>query len=229
MTSPVLAGGFFRHGENGLNMNQELPVDHHLKRVYGATTKNELTEAYSQWAHDYDSQLGALGWGAPVEAAQRLAKFAPLDGQTLDVGAGTGLVGEALKAEGFKHVTALDLSPSMLAVAEKKNVYQNYVQADLEARLPIEDETFDGVVGVGVFTQGHSGPKAFEELVRITKTGGFLCYSLRPDLAIEYGYQAEADRLAAAGKWELAAESSDLPGFGAVQTKPYRIWVYRKK
>ncbi|KAJ7323073.1 ubiE/COQ5 methyltransferase [Desmophyllum pertusum] len=42
----------------------------------------------------------------------------------LDIGAGTGLVGQKLAARGFTNLEAIDLSPKMLAIDEKKNLYQ---------------------------------------------------------------------------------------------------------
>ena len=40
--------------------------------------------------------------------------------KVLDVAAGTGIVGKALWDVGFRHITALDFSREMLAVAKKK-------------------------------------------------------------------------------------------------------------
>lgn len=47
--------------------------------------------------------------------------------QLLDIGAGSGLVGEKLRARGFTNLVAIDLSPKMLALVEKKNIYKSMV------------------------------------------------------------------------------------------------------
>lgn len=47
--------------------------------------------------------------------------------QLLDIGAGSGLVGEKLRARGFTNLVAIDLSPKMLALVEKKNRYKSMV------------------------------------------------------------------------------------------------------
>ena len=44
----------------------------------------------------------------------------PASVAVLDVAAGTGIAGEGLAKAGFNKITALDFSPEMLKVAEKK-------------------------------------------------------------------------------------------------------------
>lgn len=46
--------------------------------------------------------------------------------EILDIGAGTGFVGEYLSQHGFKNVDALEPSKGMLEIAEKKKVYRNF-------------------------------------------------------------------------------------------------------
>ena len=33
------------------------PIDHHLEKVYGATTSEALSAAYLGWAKDYDTDV----------------------------------------------------------------------------------------------------------------------------------------------------------------------------
>ena len=47
--------------------------------------------------------------------------------QILDIGAGSGMIGEKLRERGFTNLVAIDLSPKMLALAEKKNIYKAMV------------------------------------------------------------------------------------------------------
>jgi ubiquinone/menaquinone biosynthesis C-methylase UbiE len=203
-------------------------VDAHLQRVYGASDRTELGRAYGQWAEHYDRHLGELGWGAPREAATRLKQHVGLEQRVLDVGAGTGLVGAELKRAGFQNLVALDLSKEMLEVARAKQIYQDYVVGDVEAPLPLESASFGAVVAVGLFTQGHAGPKALDELHRVLCPGGFIAYSLRPDLSASLGFEAKVAGLLNRGEWRLVEESPDLEGFNSVQTKPYRIWIYQR-
>ena len=61
----------------------------------------------------------------------------------LDAGAGTGMVGEELARLGFRHITALDLSPGMLKTANEKSVYEELVVGEMGKPLSFETGQFD--------------------------------------------------------------------------------------
>jgi len=44
--------------------------------------------------------------------------------QVLDLGCGTGLVGQALWDRGFRKIWGVDISPEMIELASFKDVYQ---------------------------------------------------------------------------------------------------------
>lgn len=200
----------------------------HLDRVYGATSSEQLTEAYNRWAATYDRDMEEdLGWGGPEEAARALARHAPADGPVLDVGCGTGLVGRALRAAGFARVVAADLSEGMLEVARGRGVYEALHRVEAASPLPFADSTFAAVVAVGVLTQGHAAPACLRDWVRVTRSGGHVAFTLRPDLADSLGYRGVADALQAEGAWDPVEETADLTGFRRLQSRPYRVWVYR--
>ena len=91
----------------------------------------------------------------------------------LDVGAGTGLVGEILRGRGYTHIDALDICQEMLDVAKEKNIYNKYICAALSAEPVSEIATgeYDGLISSGTFTEGHVGPGGFREVVRQVKSG----------------------------------------------------------
>ena len=199
-----------------------------LDRVYGAKDIESLRRAYDEWANDYDVDLvDALGWDAPVQAAAHLARHVDLrDAPVLDVGAGTGLVGEALAAHGFQHIEALDLSEKMLATCRAKGVYCGYHQAQLGLSLPLPTDHFAAVIAVGVLTEGHAKPDCFEELTRVICPGGRLVFALRPDVRERFGFDHAQEAFVNAGRWTLVEESPHLTGFRDLQTAPYQVWVY---
>lgn len=200
----------------------------HLGRVYSAASPTELTDAYDRWAGRYDrDMMDDLGWGGPAEAAKALEGRIAADAPVLDFGAGTGLVGQALHDLGFRRIAAADLSREMLAHARARGVYETLHQVDAGAPLPFADDAFAAVVAVGVLTQAHAPPEAMREWVRVTRPGGFIVFTLRPDLAEEMGYDPVARDLEREGRWEKAFESPDLEGFRRLQSKPYRVRVYR--
>lgn len=108
---------------------------------------------------------------------------------------GTGLVGEALHAEGFRNLEALDASPDMLYIAREKSVYNAYFEMTLSKHLAVVAEPYDAVVSIGTMTVGHLYPKALDEMVRSTKTGGWIVFSLISRIALNSGYGTAIDRL----------------------------------
>ena len=93
-----------------------------LEAVYGATSPEELSAAYDQWADSYDSDMAEVGYRHPAVALGLLARYLPTgSAPILDAGAGTGLVGELLGTLGYPEIDALDASPGMLEIARSKN------------------------------------------------------------------------------------------------------------
>lgn len=198
----------------------------HLNRVYGARSPAELAEAYDAWAASYDRDMeDDLGWGAPEEAAQALAAhLEDRDAPILDLGAGTGLVGRALAQHGFRHVHAADLSLGMLEVARAHGVYLELHPLP-PGPLPFPDGHYAALVAVGVLTEGHAPPEALRGWLPALRPGGLVVFSLRPDLT---AWREMLDVLEAEGEWSPVWESPDLPGFRRLQSRPYRIHVYRR-
>ena len=197
--------------------------------VYASANNQELAERYNQWAADYDKDLDEeFGWVSPQITAEVLAKYVPSDARILDAGAGTGLVGEALGRMGYQDLHAMDLSHGMLEEARRKRVYKDFRQMALGEELGYETGSFDAVISVGVFTEGHAPPEGFDELVRITKNGGFIVFSLRVDLYEEGGFREYQAGTEESGKWKLV-ELSD-PFHPLPKGEPemvHRIWVYQ--
>ena len=173
--------------------------------TYTAKTPDELNAAYKDWAEDYDTDtLYGMGYVGPTVAGKLLNSYLESDAShILDAGCGTGLVGEVLDRMGFNRMDAMDYSPDMLAEAEKKEVYDRTFQADMNKRLDVSTDTYDAVICVGAFTYAHVGPHAFDELVRITKPGGYICFTVRDGAYQEYGYRKKMLDLEADSTWVL--------------------------
>lgn len=173
--------------------------------TYEAETAEELAQAYKNWAGDYDRDtLDTMGYVGPHMAASTLDYH--LDSKTcrvLDVGCGTGLVGEHLHRLGYQNLDAMDFSKDMLNEAEKKGVYKKLFQEDMNENLDIPDDSYDATICVGTFTYAHVGPHAFDELVRVTRPGGHICFTIRDGAYQDYGYRHKMLEIEACGKWEL--------------------------
>lgn len=182
------------------------------RKIYRPETKEELMEAYSEWAEDYDSDLDEnYGYVAPKLTARALTRvLGDKNARILDAGAGTGLVGEVLHEMGYRNLDALDFSLEMLEEAEKKGVYNKLMHVDLNKPLDMDDDAYDAVICVGTFTYGHVKPAALNELIRITRPGGYITFTVRDGAYEEHGYRGKMLRLETDGACELL-EMRDEP------------------
>ena len=176
-----------------------------LNKVYTAKNHAELMDAYKDWAADYDADtVDAFGYVAHIESARALDQVVEdKNARILDAGAGTGLVGEELKKMGYKQLDALDYSREMLDEAGKKGVYQELLQADMSRPLKIANDSYDAIVCTGTFTFGHVDANAFDELVRITRPGGKICFTIREGAYEAYGYRRRMIELEQKKAWQL--------------------------
>ena len=70
-----------------------------------------------------------MSYIGPVVAADQLMKYLQdfgynNDVRILDLGCGTGLVGEHLYKHGYKNIDGLDCCQELLNIAERKSVYR---------------------------------------------------------------------------------------------------------
>ncbi len=120
--------------------------------VYSAKNNQELAKRYDQWAKEYEQDLLSENYTGPEPAVEELVKYVSKDANILDVGAGTGLVGQLLHQRGYQNLEAMDLSAGMLSEARKKNVYKDLHQGVLGTALDFPSDTFDAIISVGTFT-----------------------------------------------------------------------------
>ena len=197
--------------------------------VYSSRNNQELQERYDGWARSYDADLALeFGWIGPQRAVETLARYVGRDATVLDAGAGTGLVGELLSRLGYTDLVAIDLSPGMLEQAGKKNVYRDYFQMVMGEPLSFADGSFGAVVSVGVLTLGHAPASCLDELIRVTKPGGYIIFTLRPDVYENEGFKEKQTTLEAAGKWKLEEMGEKFRPLPKGEPDVYhQVWVYR--
>lgn len=182
-----------------------------LNRAYSAKGLSDLRSLYDEWATSYDSDLAKKDqeYVAPTLAAATVAKHLspiPLDSvKILDAGCGTGLVGASLARIGAKNIDGVDLSPGMLDVARKLNVYTELDTIDLSKPLDQKTASYDVVTCIGTLTHAHVGPEVLSEFVRVVKPGGWIVATVLDDIWEPIGYRAEVDKLLEQGKVELVS------------------------
>jgi SAM-dependent methyltransferase len=199
--------------------------------VYSSKNNQQLAERYDKWAEDYERDLkNGFGYVCPEHAVDYFARYVPLEADILDAGAGTGKVGELLFEKGYKHLSAMDLSSGMLEQARKKQVYTAFHQMVMGEQLKFPTDRFDAVISVGVLTEGHAPAGSLDKLVRITRPGGYIVYSLRTDLYEQAGFKEKNDSLLKSGKWALLEKGERFQGMPKGEPDVYlQAWVFQVK
>lgn len=188
--------------------------DNDLDAAYALRTPADSVRYYRDWAERYDSGFAAeMAYLSPAAVA---AQFAALGGAgpVLDVGAGTGLVAQALQARGIGPVDGIDISADMLRIAAAKQVYRRTFRADLTQPLALPDAGYAGCVSAGTFTQGHVGPGAIAELLRVARAEALFVLTVHAAVYDSAGFAAEFARLGSRFR-DFATEPFGIYGDGA--------------
>ena len=197
--------------------------------VYASENNRQLEERYDQWAREYDEDLSDdFGYVMPRMTAEIFERFVSKDAKVLDAGAGTGLVGLELSRLGYSDIEAMDMSRGMLDVAGEKGVYGALHQMVMGETLGFESDRFDAIIGVGVLTLGHAPASSLDELARVTKPGGVVAFTLRPDVYEQNGFREKQGQLVSEGKWELVEATDKFLGMPKGEPDVFfQVWVYR--
>ena len=175
-----------------------------------AKNDNRLTKVYRDWAkkYDYDNDhvLGTVSQPKSVNLLSTRLK--DKTAKIIDVGCGTGLVGEKLKAKDFIYFDGLDISKDMLSIAKSRG-YRNLFLGSLNKQLPVLDDAYDAAMCIGVFTHGHVSSDRFNELCRIVKPGGYVCFTINEGVFEEYGFKEMIAEFQLNKAWEVISLFQD--------------------
>ena len=180
----------------GLDHYQKLDVDKQ-------DNDDTLRAVYDEWAkeydHDNDATLGTISQPKTVEILSAvLEKHAKI----LDAGCGTGLVGAELAKRGYAAFDGVDLSAEMLRYAKTRG-YTKLFQYSLNDPLPISDGAYDAIISAGLFTHGHVKTHAIRELIRITKSGGYLCFTINEGVYRSQAFDKEIQSITDDKLWDI--------------------------
>ncbi|MGB2874914.1 MAG: class I SAM-dependent methyltransferase [Gaiellaceae bacterium] len=127
-------------------------------------------DGLADWYDAFTRDEGSAWMRVTEELLVALVGSGP--GRCLDLGCGTGAFVPALADQGWA-VVGVDLSDDQLRIARSRvgEIADELVQADASA-LPFEDESFDAVVAVLVYTDIDRYDLALQEAARVLRPGG---------------------------------------------------------
>jgi len=190
------------------------------------TAVSYVEALFDQYAPQFEqSLLGKLGYRVPeildrmVEEEMARLGVALFD-KALDLGCGTGLMGEKLRAKvGF--LEGIDISAAMIAETARKGIYDSLQKAELVAALNARRADADLMTAADVLIYCGALPPVLAALVPALKGGGLVAFSLeahdgdeavflRPSLRYAHGVDATRDALVVAGLDILRFETAIL-------------------
>lgn len=102
---------------------------------------------FDNFAPTYEKTLKNINYGVADKIADI---YAPLNGNILDLGCGTGLLGEKIKNIDNR-IFGVDISAEMLVIAATKGIYADLYNQDIETFLQANRHKFDYVTAADVF------------------------------------------------------------------------------
>ncbi|WP_445501307.1 methyltransferase domain-containing protein [Microvirga sp. G4-2] len=151
-----------------------------------AMTDSYVRALFDEYAPKFDRHLTkSLGYRGPELIADALRRACSRQirddrfGLTLDLGCGTGLMGQALGGL-CEALVGVDLSPRMLEKAAKTKLYDELHQGELVSFLKGRaDARADLVVAADVFVYMAALDDAFREARRVLKREGLFAFTVQ--------------------------------------------------
>ncbi len=214
----------------------------HLARLRGASPPDKMPDAYvaalfDGYAERFDRHLvEGLGYRGPALLAGALARHggARRFARALDLGCGTGLMGEAVRGRA-ERLEGVDLSAAMVAAAARKDLYDALHVGEVARHLgAVAPGSLDLILAADVFVYLGTLDPVLAAAAKALAPGGVLAFTVQThegpgvrlgaDLRFSHGAAAVRGGIERAGLAvaELAPASTrreggaDVPGLLAV-------------
>ena len=193
--------------------------------IYKLKTTEDIMKHYDKWGDKYDKDMVEWNYTGPQETVNIFKKHTlSKDIKIFDAGCGTGLVGIELKKFGYTNIDGADLSKKLLDLIPK-GFYNKLEQIDLNKPLNKKSNIYDAVLCVGTFTFGHVKPPALDELIRVVKNNGLICFTVNEGIYEEYGFDKKIKELSDKKAWDI----KEFFKSNYIASKNVNAWLYLAK
>lgn len=199
---------------------------HGASQAADGTAVSYVEALFDQYAPQFErSLMDKLGYRVPEMLDDLVnAEMARLGidsfARALDLGCGTGLMGQRLRAKAA-FLEGIDVSAAMIAETARKGIYDSLQKAELVAALIARRADADLITAADVFIYCGALPPVLAALAPALRPGGLVAFSLeahdgpeplflRPSLRYAHGVDATRDALVVAGLEVLRFEMAVL-------------------
>ena len=191
--------------------------------IYQLDSKEKVLKYYVNWTKkgEYNKNMISWNYQAPQNTVKLFNKHTPnKEINILDAGCGSGLVGIELQKNGYTKITGADFSQEMLDLIPN-NIYHHLELIDLNEKLKYEDNFFDAITCVGTFTYGHVKANALNELIRILKKNGLICFTINEGIYKKYQFDLKIKQLSDDKLWDII----DISKCSYIVNKDIEAWL----
>lgn len=154
-----------------------------------------LRAEFAEFATSFDAKLAQLEYKAPAliaEAVTQLLGDHRPAGAVLDAGCGTGLCATFLRARSGR-LTGVDLSPEMVALADKRKLYDELVVEELTAFLRHHEASYDLIVSADTLVYFGDLGDVLTAAARALVSNGILAFTVERIARAEtaHGYRLQ--------------------------------------
>jgi len=154
-----------------------------------------IRTSFDRYAETFEGHLvDVLGYRMPFLMAETLTIEHPSPfAAVLDLGCGTGLMGDSLSPDRATVIDGVDLAPRMIEVTRRKGRYGKLVAGDIVDYLrACTPGSYDLVVSADVFIYVGPLEPVFSEVARVLSAGSLFCFSVEHTATDDYEVQASS-------------------------------------
>ena len=182
--------------KNAININPDFTsAKHQLSALQGITTpiapRDYVENLFDNYADNFErSLIDKLEYNLPNIITEVIIKNQPAKslGSVLDLGCGTGLIGQEIKKY-CDYLEGIDLSKAMLRIAKNKKIYDSLSHGDIIEYLSTQDLKFDFFIAADVFIYIGDLSLIFQSIKTRNKSGGKLVFSIEESKSEDFSLQ----------------------------------------